>query len=87
MNTSSLQSERTKRKWIKKAQPQGLQVYQRYRKRVLKVISSNPKKDHGLGFSRYSLRVLTGFLVDKLNIVDILSHDEIRNILTKHGIK
>ena len=49
--------------------------------------SSNPRKDHGLAFSSWSLRVLAGFIVDNLKAVDSISHAEIRNILIKHGVK
>ena len=40
-----------------------------------------------MGFSTWSLRVLAGFLMHDLKMVDEISHSEIRNILLKHGIK
>jgi len=40
-----------------------------------------------LGFSTWSLRVLAGFLIYDLKLVDKISHSEIRNILLKHGTK
>ena len=40
-----------------------------------------------MGFSTWSLRVLAGFIMHDLKMVDKISHSEIRNILLKHGIK
>ena len=40
-----------------------------------------------MGFSTWSLRVLAGFLMHNLKMVDEISHSEIRHILLKHGIK
>ena len=40
-----------------------------------------------MGFSTWSLRVLAGFLMHDLKMVDRISHAEIRNILLKHKIK
>ena len=50
------------------------------------ITSSNPRS-YGLGFSTWSLRVLAGFLMHDLKMVDKISHSEIRNILLKHGTK
>jgi hypothetical protein len=33
------------------------------------------------------LRVLAGYISKELNLVDSVSHTEIRNILLKHGIR
>ena len=40
-----------------------------------------------LPFSTWSLRVLAGYVSKELNLVDSISHTEIRNILLKYGIK
>jgi hypothetical protein len=41
-----------------------------------------------LGFSTWSLRVLAGFIMYDLKMVDKISHhSEIRNILLEHGTK
>ena len=51
------------------------------------ITSANPRT-FDLGFSTWSLRVLAGFLMYDLKIVDRISHNsEIRNILLKHKIK
>ncbi len=56
-------------------------------KQIVDIASSNPRTDYGLGFSTWSLRVLAGFLMYDLKLVDRISHTEIRNILLKHNIK
>ena len=50
------------------------------------IASSNPRF-FDVGFSTWSLRVLAGFLMNNLKLVDKISHSEIRNILLKHNIK
>jgi transposase len=55
-------------------------------KQIVDIASSNPRS-FDLGFSIWSLRVLAGFLMDDLKMVDKISHSEIRNILLKHNIK
>ncbi len=55
-------------------------------KKIVDITSSNPRS-YGLGFSTWSLRILAGFLIDDLKLVDKISHSEIRNILLKHGTK
>ncbi len=55
-------------------------------KQIVDIASSNPRS-FGLGFSTWSLRVMTGFLIQDLKIADKISHAEIRNILLKHKIK
>jgi transposase len=53
---------------------------------IVNITSANPRS-FDLGFSTWSLRVLAGFLMNDLKLVDKISHSEIRNILLKHGIK
>ncbi len=55
-------------------------------KQIVDIASANPRS-FGLGFSTWSLRVMTGFLMYNLKMVDKISHAEIRNILLKHKIK
>ena len=50
-------------------------------------IDSQIQRNYGLGFSTWSLRVLTGFLIHDLKMVDKISHAKIGNILLKHKIK
>ena len=47
----------------------------------------NPRDCYHLSFSTWSLRVLAGYVSKELNLVDSISHTEIRNILLKHGIR
>ena len=55
--------------------------------KIVDIASSNPRTAYELGFSTWSLRVLAGFLMYDLKMVDKISHSEIRNILLKHKIK
>ena len=56
-------------------------------KQIVDITSANPRS-FNLGFSTWSLRVLAGFLVNNIKLVDKISHSaEIRNILLKHKIK
>jgi hypothetical protein len=55
-------------------------------KQIVDITSTNPRS-FDLGFSTWSLRVLAGFLMSDLKLVDRISHSEIRNILLKHNIK
>ena len=56
-------------------------------KKIVDIASANPRS-YGLGFSTWSLRVLAGFLMCDLKLVDKISHhSEIRNILLEHKIK
>ena len=88
------------RKWIHRFNQNGLKgiesrkhTHKQYKftndieKEIVQVASSNPRIDHGLPFSSWSLPVLAGFLVDNLKVVDSISHAEIRNILLKHGVR
>jgi transposase len=54
--------------------------------KIVNIASSNPRS-FGLGFSTWSLRILAGFLMCDLKLLDKISHSEIRNILLKHKIK
>jgi transposase len=56
-------------------------------KKIVEIASKNPGEGYGLPFSTWSLRVLAGYVSKELNLVDSISHTEIRNILLKHGIK
>ena len=49
--------------------------------------TKNPREGYGLPFSTWSLRVLAGYVSKEMNLVDSISHTEIRNILLKHGIR
>jgi transposase len=55
-------------------------------KKIVDIACANPRS-FSLGFSTWSLRVLAGFLMYDLKMVDKISHAEIRNILLKHKIK
>ena len=56
-------------------------------KQIVDIASSHPRTAYGLGFSNWSLRILAGFIMCNLKLVDRISHTEIRNILLKHNIK
>ena len=56
-------------------------------KKIVDIASSNPREDYSLGFSTWSLRVLTDFIMRDLKTVDRISHPKIRNIFLKHKIK
>jgi transposase len=56
-------------------------------KMVVEIATKNPRKYYRLPFSTWSLRVLAGFIFKEMNLVDSISHTEVRNILIKHGIK
>src|SRR6478735_9178650 len=56
-------------------------------KQIVDIASSHPMTAYGLGFSSWSLRILAGFIMCNLKLVDRISHTEIRNILLKHKIK
>ncbi len=54
---------------------------------IVDITSANPRS-FDLGFSTWSLRVLAGFLMYEIKLVNKISHSvEIRNILLKHQIK
>jgi hypothetical protein len=56
-------------------------------KKIVEIATKNPRKDYGLPFSTWSLRVLAGYISKEINLVDTMSHTEIRNILLKYGIR
>ncbi len=56
-------------------------------KKIVEIVTKNPRNDYGLPFSTWSLSVLAGFIFKEMNLVDAISHTEIRNILLKHGLK
>ena len=56
-------------------------------KKVVEIAVKNPIDCYHLSFSTRSLRVLAGYISKELNLVDSISHTEIRNILLKHGIR
>lgn len=56
-------------------------------KKIVEIASKNPREDCRLPFSTWSLRVLAGYISKELNLVDSISHTEIRSILLKHGIR
>ena len=55
--------------------------------KIVEIATKNSRKDYGLPFSTWSLRVLAGFVSKEMSLVDAISHTEVRNILLKHGIK
>lgn len=56
--------------------------------KIVEIASKNPRDSYGLPFSTWSLRVLAGYVSKKeLNLIDSISHTEIRSILLKHGMK
>ena len=54
---------------------------------IVEIVTKNPRNDYGLSFSTWSLRVLAGFITKEINLVESMSHTEIRNIILKHGVK
>ncbi len=56
-------------------------------KKIVEIVTKNPRIDYGLPFSTWSLRVLAGFITKEINLVESISHTEIRNIILKHGVK
>ena len=55
-------------------------------KKIVEIATKDPRKDYGLPFSTWSLRVLAGYVFKDLNLVNSISHTEIRNILLKYRI-
>jgi transposase len=56
-------------------------------KKIVEIVTNNPRNDYGLSFSTWSLRVLAGFITKDMHLVDNISHTKVRNILLNHGIK
>ncbi len=88
------------RKWIHRFNERGLdgivskihehkpiKITHDIEKKIIEIITKNPRTDYGLSFSTWSLRVLAGFIFKDVHLVDSISHTEIRNILLKHGVK
>ena len=64
-----------------------LKITDEIEKKIVDMATKNPREDYGLPFSTWSLRILAGYISKELNLVDSISHTEIRNILLKHGIR
>jgi len=88
------------RKWIHRFNEKGLdgivskihehkpiKITNDIEKRIVEIVTNNPRIDYGLPFSTWSLRVLAGFITKEINMVESISHTKIRNITLKHGIK
>ncbi len=91
-----------KRKWIHRFNEKGIEgiisrkhidkpikISDNIEKKIVEIAVKNPRDCYQLPFSTWSLRhVLAGYISNKeLNLVDSISHTEIRNILLKHGIR
>src|SRR6476620_2562861 len=81
------------RKWIHRFNEKGLdgivskihkhkqiKITDDIEKKIVEVVAKNPRIDYELSFSTWSLRILAGFITKELNLVDNISHTEIRNI-------
>ena len=89
------------RKWIHRFNEKGIEgivsrkhmhkpikIIPEMEKKIVEIAVKNPRDCYGLPFSTWSLRVLAGYVSNKeLNLVNTISHTEIRNILLKHGIR
>ena len=88
------------RKWIHRFNEKGLdgivskihehkpiKITNDIEKRIVEIVTNNPRIDYGLPFSTWSLRVLAGFITKEINLVESISHTQIRNITLKHGVK
>ncbi len=90
------------RKWIHRFNEKGIEgiisrkhihkpikISDNIEKKIVEIATvKNPRDCYQLPFSTWSLRVLAGYISNKeLNLVDSISHTEIRNILPKHGIR
>ena len=88
------------RKWIHRFNEQGikgitskvhkhksLKITSEIEKKIVEIVTRNPRDGYGLPFSTWSLRLLAGYVSKELKLVDSISHTEIRNILLKHGIR
>ena len=49
--------------------------------------TKNPRDYYGLPLSTWSLLVLAGTVSKELNLLNTISHTQIRNILLNHGIR
>jgi transposase len=88
------------RKWIHRFNEQGIEgitskihihkpikVTTEMEKQIVEIATKNPREGYGLPFSTWSLRVLAGYISKEINLVNSISHTQIRNILIKHGIR
>ena len=88
------------RKWIHRFNEKGIdgiaskihkhrpiKVTAEVEKQIADTATKNPREGYGLPFSTWSLRTLAGYISKEINLVDTISHTEIRNILIKHGIR
>lgn len=88
------------RKWIHRFNEKGIEgiisrkhmhkpikISDNMEKKIVEIAIKNPRDCYHLPFSTWSLRVLAGYISKELNLVDSISHTEIRNILLKHGIR
>ena len=88
------------RKWIHRFNEKGIEgilsrkhihktikISDNIEKKIVDTATKNPREYYGLPFSTWSLRILAGYISKELNLVDSISHTEIRNILLKHGIR
>ena len=55
--------------------------------KIVEIATKNPRGGYGLPFSTWSLRVLAGYISKEINLVNSISHTQIRNILPRHGIR
>ena len=56
-------------------------------KQIVEIATRNPRKYYGMSFSTWALRLLAGFIMKDMKLIEEISHTEIRNILLKHGIR
>jgi transposase len=88
------------RKWIHRFNEKGIdgiaskihkhrsiKVTAEIEKQIVDTATKNPREGYGLPFSTWSLRILAGYISKETNLIDTISHTEIRNILIKHGIR
>ena len=88
------------RKWIHRFNEKGIdgivskirrhkpiKISDEVEKKIVDTATKNPREGYGLPFSTWSLRVLAGYVSKETNLVDSISHTQIRNILLKHGIR
>jgi transposase len=89
------------RKWIHRFNEKGLygiiskihehkpiKITHDIEKKIVEGVTKNSRTDYdGLSFSTWSLHVLAGFITKEINLVESISHTEIRNIILKHGVK
>lgn len=89
------------RKWIHRFNEKGIEgiisrkhmhrpikISDKIEKKIVEIAVKNPRDCYHLSFSTWPLlRVLAGYISKEMNLVDSISHTEIRNILLKHGIR